>query len=62
MMLIDESKMAVDSSVRLLYGRKQHINFKLKTFYLKLKTKQNLFEQSRSTKPYCDRPIQIAQT
>ena len=49
--------MAIGSFVRFLNYRKHQTNLKLRTFYLRLKTKQNLFEQNRSTKTYRDRPI-----
>ena len=40
-MLLDESKMAADSSISFLNCGKQHTNLKLRTFYLRLKTKPN---------------------
>ena len=48
-MLIDESKMAVDSSFSLLNLRKQHTNLKL-TLLFKIETQTTLTEQNRSTK------------
>ena len=57
-MLIDESKMAVDSSFSFLNLRKQHTNLKLKLL-CKIETQTTLTEQNRSTKTSYDRPIQI---
>ena len=54
-MLIDESKMAVDSSFSLLNLRKQHPNLKL-TLLFKIETQTTLTEQNRSTKTSYDRP------
>ena len=60
-MLIDESKMAVDSSLNYLNRRMQHTNLKLKTsIYSKIDNKTNLYLQNRSTKTSHNRPIQIA--
>ena len=53
-MLIDKSKMAVDSSFSLNL-RKQHTNLKLKLLF-KIETQTTLTEQNRSTKTYYDRP------
>ena len=47
-MLIDESKMAVDSSFSFLNLRKQHSNFKLK-FLFKIETQNPLTELNSST-------------
>ena len=47
-MLIDESKMAVDSSFTFLNLRKQHTNLKLKLLF-KIKTQTPLTEQNRYT-------------
>ena len=60
-MLIDESKMAVDSSFIFLNLRKQHTNLKLKLL-LKIETRTTLTEQNRSTKTSFDQPIQIVKT
>ena len=57
-MLIDESKMAVDSSFSFLNLRKQLSNLKLKLLF-KIETHTTLTEQNRSTKTSYDRPIQI---
>ena len=57
-MLIDESKMAVDSSFSFLNLRKQHTNLKLKLLF-KIETHNPFTEQNRSTKTSYDRPIQI---
>ena len=57
-MLIDESKMAVDSSFSFLNLRKQHTNLKLKLLF-KIETQNPLTEQNRSTKTSYDRAIQI---
>ena len=58
-MLIDESKMTVDSSFSFLNLKKQHINLKLKLLF-KIETLPTLTEKNRSTKTSYDRPIQIA--
>ena len=60
-MLIDEAKMVVDSSesFELQKSRKQHTNLKSRTFYLRLKRKQNFAEQNRSTRTYRDWPMRI---
>ena len=47
-MLIDESKMAVDSSFSFLNLRKQHTNLKLKLLF-KIKTQNPFTEQNQST-------------
>ena len=57
-MLIDESKLAVDSSFSFLNLGKEHTNLKLKLLF-KIKTQPTLTEQNRSTKTSYDRPIQI---
>ena len=57
-MLIDKSKMAVDSSFSFLNLRKQHTNLKLKLLF-KIETQNPLTEQNRSTKTSYDQPIQI---
>ena len=54
-MLIDESKMAVDSSFSFLSLRKQHTNLKLKLLF-KIETQTTLTEQNRSAKTSYDRP------
>ena len=54
-MLIDESKMAVDSSFSFLNLRKQHTILN-GNFYLRLKHKTTLTEQNRSTNTSYDRP------
>ena len=60
-MLIDELKMAVDSSFSFLNLRKQHTNLKL-TLIFKIETYTTLTEQNRSTNTSYDRPIQIVKT
>ena len=60
-MLIDESKMAADSSFNFLNRRKQHTNLKLRLLF-KTENKTNLYEQNRSTETFYDRPIQIVNT
>ena len=57
-MLIDESKMAVDSSFSFLNLRKQHTYLKLKLLF-KIETQDPLTEQNLSTKTSYDRPNQI---
>ena len=57
-MLIDKSKMAVDSSFSFLNLRKQHTNLKLKLLF-KVKTHTTLTKQNRSTKTSYDPLIQI---
>ena len=57
-MLIDESKMAVDSSFSFLNLRKQHTNLKL-TLPFEIEAQNPLTEQNRSTNTSYDRPIQI---
>ena len=47
-MLIDEPKMAVDSSFTFLNLRKQHTDLELK-FLFKIETQNPLTEQNRST-------------
>ena len=59
-MVIDESKMAVDSSFSFLNLRKQHTNLKLKLLF-NIETRTTLTEQNRSTKTFYNRPIQIHQ-
>ena len=54
-MLIDESKMAVDSSFSCLNLRKQHTNLKLKLVF-EIETQNPLTEQNRSIKTSYDRP------
>ena len=60
-MLIDESKMAVDSSFSFSNLRKQHTNLKLKLLF-KIETHTTLDEQNRSTKTSYNWPIQIVKT
>ena len=45
-MLIDESKMEVGCSVSFLNCEKQQTNLKLRRLHLRLKRKQNLFDQN----------------
>ena len=59
-MLIDESKMAVESSFSFLNLRKQYTNLKLKLLF-NIETRTTLTEQNRSTKTFYNRPIQIHQ-
>ena len=59
-MLIDESKMADDSSFSFLDCRKQHTNLKLNS--IKIETQPTLTEQNRSTKTSYDCPILVATT
>ena len=44
-MLIDESKLQLIVKLNFLNCKKQHTNLKLRTFYLRLKTKQILSEE-----------------
>ena len=57
-MLIDESKLAVDSSFSFANLRKHHTNLKLKLLF-KIETKTTFTKQNRSTKTSYDQPIQI---
>ena len=57
-MLIDNSKLAVDSSFSFLNLGKEHTNLKLKLLF-KIEIQPILTEQNRSTKTFYDRPIQI---
>ena len=57
-MLIDESKITVNSSFSVLNLRKQHTNLKLKLLF-KIQTQNPLTEQNRSTETSYNRPIQI---
>ena len=57
-MLIDELKMAVDSSLSFLNLRKQQTDFKLKLLF-KTETQTALTDQNRSTKTSYYRRIQI---
>ena len=44
-MLIDESKLQLIVQLNFLNCKKQHTNLKLRTFYLRLKTKQMVSEE-----------------
>ena len=44
-MLIDESKLQLIVQLNFLNGKKQHTHLKLRTFYLRLKTKQIVSEE-----------------
>ena len=57
-MLIDKSKMAVDSAFSFLNLRKQHTNLKLKLL-LQVETHTILTKQNCPTKTSYDQPIQI---
>ena len=60
-MLINESKMAVDSFFSFLNLRKQLTNLKFKLLF-KIETHTTLAEQNCSTNTSYDRPIQIVKT